>query len=99
MNRFMMLALLLVSLPSFAQDATITKISGPVFVRAEGAAKDIAAKGGEELLYGDAVRTGKGGSAHLLIGERGAVLVREIPPSSSRAIPKTRPCASPSGSS
>jgi FecR-like protein len=77
MNRFLMLALLLVSLPSFAQDATLTKIAGPVFVRAEGAAKDIAAKGGEELLYGDAVRTGKGGSAHLLIGERGAVLVRE----------------------
>ncbi|MFI5350445.1 MAG: FecR domain-containing protein [Elusimicrobiota bacterium] len=77
MSRFLALAFLLASAPSFAQDATLSKVRGPVFVRAEGSAEDLPAKGGEELLYGDAVKTGPGGSAHLLIGERGAVLVRE----------------------
>jgi hypothetical protein len=77
MSRYLALAFVLAAAASFAQDAVLAKISGPVFVRADGAAKDIVAKGGEELLYGDAVRTGPGGSAHLLIGKRGAVLVRE----------------------
>jgi hypothetical protein len=77
MNRFLALALALAAAPSFAQDATLSRIEGPVFVRAEGSAADMRAKGGEELLYGDEVRTGPGGSAHLLIGERGAVLMRE----------------------
>ena len=77
MSRFLALAFVLAAVPSFAQDATLTKVQGPVFIRAEGAAADFPAKGGEELLYGDAVRTGPGGLAHLLIGKRGAVLVRE----------------------
>jgi hypothetical protein len=71
------LALVLSAAPSFAADAVLTKISGPVFIRAGGSAKDLPAAGGEELLYGDSVKTGPGGAAHLLIGERGAVLVRE----------------------
>ena len=77
MSRFLALAFVLAAGPSFAQDATLSKVQGPVFIRAEGASADLPAQGGEELLYGDAVKTGPGGSAHLLIGERGAVLVRE----------------------
>lgn len=78
MNRSLLLVFAaLAAAPSFAQDATLAKVSGPVFVRPSGAEKDIRAKGGEELLYGDAVRTGPGGVAHLLLGDRGAVLVRE----------------------
>jgi hypothetical protein len=77
MSRFLALAFLLAAAASFAQDATLSKVQGPVFLRAGGAAADIVAKGGEELLYGDAVRTGPGGSAHVLIGDRGAVLVAE----------------------
>lgn len=77
MSLTLALSLVLAAAPAFAQDATLSKVHGPVFVRAGGAAEDIAAKGGEELLYGDAVRTGPGGSAHLMIGDRGAVLVSE----------------------
>jgi hypothetical protein len=77
MSLFLALSFVLAAAPSFAQDATLSKVEGPVFIRAEGAAKDMRAQGGEELLYGDTVKTGPGGSAHLLIGERGAVLVRE----------------------
>ena len=77
MSLFLALSFVLAAAPSFAQDATLSKVQGPVFVRAEGASEDVPAKGGEELLYGDSVKTGPGGSAHLLIGKRGAVLVRE----------------------
>ena len=63
--------------PSFAAAAILAKISGPVFIRAEGSDADLPARGGEELLYGDAVKTGAGALAHVLIGERGAVLLRE----------------------
>jgi hypothetical protein len=73
----MALALLLAAAPAFAADAVLVKISGPVFLRPDGAPRDIRAKGGEELLYGDAIRTGAGGAAQLTIGDRGAVLVRE----------------------
>jgi hypothetical protein len=77
MVRMLALAFALGAVPSHAADAVLTKISGPVFIRAEGSKKDLPAKGGEELLYGDSIRTGSGGAAHVLIGERGAVLVRE----------------------
>ena len=77
MRRFLALLFVLGTVPSFAQDATLSNVSGPVFVRAEGASKDVPAKGGEQLIYGDAVKTGSGGTAHLLLGDRGAVLVRE----------------------
>jgi hypothetical protein len=77
MSRLLFLAFVLAAAPSFAQDATLSKVSGPVFVRAQGAAKDVPAKGGEELIYGDAVKTGPGGVAHVLLGNRGAILLRE----------------------
>lgn len=63
--------------PAFAQDATLAKISGPVSVLAEGGRRFVAAKGGEQLLFGDTIRVGKGGIAHLILADRGAVLLRE----------------------
>jgi hypothetical protein len=65
------------AVPASAQDATLVKISGPVSVLAEGGRRFVKAKGGEELLYGDTVRVGKGGVAHLILADRGAVLLRE----------------------
>jgi hypothetical protein len=62
---------------ALAQDATLAKVSGPVSIKPQGAAKYAPAKGGEELLYGDSVRVGKGGVAHLTLRDRGAVLLRE----------------------
>ena len=79
MNRALILAAVVLgtAAASRAQDATIAKASGPVFVRAGGSQKDLPASGGEELIYGDAVKTGPGGLAQVRIGERGAVLIRE----------------------
>lgn len=73
------LAVLAVALaaPTFAQDATLARISGPVSVLAEGGTRFVKAKGGEQLLFGDTVRVGKGGIAHLTLRDRGAVLLRE----------------------
>lgn len=77
MNRILVLAFVLAAAPAFAADATVLKVSGPVFIRPAGAPKDLPAKGGEELLYGDALRTGPGALAHVDLGGLGAVLVRE----------------------
>ncbi|MFI5345834.1 MAG: FecR domain-containing protein [Elusimicrobiota bacterium] len=77
MAKLLALALVLASTPAFAADAVLVKLSGPVFIRAGGAPKDIRAKGGEELIYGDAVRTGPGAVAQIELTGRGAVLVRE----------------------
>jgi len=63
--------------PAFAADATLVKISGRVLIRPGGAEKDLVAKGGEELLYGDAIRTESGALAQVDLGGRGAVLLRE----------------------
>lgn len=73
------LAVLAVALaaPTFAQDATLARISGPVSVLAEGGTRFVKAKGGEQLLFGDTVRVGKGGIAQLTLRDRGAVLLRE----------------------
>jgi len=61
-----------------AADAVLAKVRGPVYYRAGGSQKYVPAKGGEELLYGDRVRTGPGAIAQLVLGDgRGAVLVRE----------------------
>lgn len=60
-----------------AQDAVLAKVSGPVSYLPAGARRFIRAKGGEELLYGDAIRVGRGGVAHLKLGERGSMLLRE----------------------
>lgn len=70
------LALLAVVTAS-AQDATLIMVSGPVAILAEGGKKFAAAKGGESMIYGDTIRVGKGGVAHLVLGDLGAVLMRE----------------------
>lgn len=78
MNRSAALAsaLLFFAAPAFAADAVLVKLKGRVYVRAQGADKDILAKGGEELLFGDAVRTEKDAVAQVEIEGRGAVLLR-----------------------
>ena len=65
------------SLPAAAQDATLDKVSGPVHVRPGGSGRFAPAQGGEELIFGDEVKTGPGGLAHLVLKDRGAVLIRE----------------------
>ena len=69
-----------VSLPAAfasAQDAKLVAITGPVSIIAEGSGRFFKARGGEDLIYGDAIRVGKGGIAHVELGDRGAVLLRE----------------------
>lgn len=56
-------------------DATLAKVNGPVFVRAAGSNQEYLARGGEDLLFGDSVRTGPGAVAHLTLGDRGAILL------------------------
>lgn len=72
-------AVLAAALPAvaLAKDAVLVKVSGPVSVLAAGGSRFVAAKGGEELIYGDAIRVGKGGIAHLTMSDRGAVLLRD----------------------
>lgn len=72
-------AFLLLSLAGAARaaDAVLVKAKGDVFIRAGGSEKYLRAKGGEELLYGDRVRTGAGAVAQVELPGRGAVLVRE----------------------
>ena len=69
--------MLVLAVPAFAQDATLISISGPVSILAEGGSRFLKAKGGEDLIFGDAIRVGKGGTAHVVLGDRGAVLLRE----------------------
>ena len=76
MSRFLALAFLLAAAPSFAQDATLAKISGPVFYQTAGSGEFVPAQGGEELIFGDSIKTGEGGVAHVLLAKRGAVLIR-----------------------
>lgn len=75
--RLTALVLAALAAPALAQDATVAKVSGPVSILAQGAKRFMAAKGGEQLLYGDVVRVGKGGVAQLTLKDRGAVLLRE----------------------
>ncbi|MBI2386822.1 MAG: FecR domain-containing protein [Elusimicrobia bacterium] len=74
---FFVVAVAVLVLPAAAQDASLALVSGPVSILAGGAERFVKAKGGEQLLYGDTVRVGKGGVAHLILGDRGAVLLRE----------------------
>jgi hypothetical protein len=67
----------IVAAPALAQDATLVKTAGPVSILAEGGKRFAAAKGGEDLIYGDTIRVGKGGTAHIALAGRGAVLLRE----------------------
>ncbi len=71
------LILLVLAGPAFAQDATLVATTGPVSILAEGGPRWLKAKGGEDLIFGDAIRVGKGGTAHIVLGDRGAVLLRE----------------------
>lgn len=70
-------ALVLTAASAFAADATLVKLKGTVYIRPAGAAKDLVAKGGEELLFGDAIRTARGALAQLDLDGRGAVLLGE----------------------
>lgn len=60
-----------------AADAVLIKVSGPVSYLAAGSKRFVAAKGGEDLIYGDTIRVGRGGVAQLSMPGRGAVLLRE----------------------
>lgn len=62
--------------PASAQDAVVVRTWGPVSVLPGGGRRFIKAKGGEELLYGDSIRVGKGGIAHVTLAGRGAMLLR-----------------------
>jgi len=60
-----------------AADAVIAKASGWVYYRTASTDTYVRAKGGEELSYGDRVRTGGAASlAQITLGDRGAVLLR-----------------------
>lgn len=65
------------AVPASAQDATLVKISGPVSILAGGGRRFFKASGGEQLLFGDTIRVGKGGIAQLALADRGAVLLRD----------------------
>lgn len=71
------LAALTLAGPAMAQDATVAKVKGPVFVFSDDAPKPVPAKVGANLISGDTVKVGRGGVAQLLLGQRGAVLLRE----------------------
>ncbi|MDE2142205.1 MAG: FecR domain-containing protein [Elusimicrobia bacterium] len=77
MTKILVLGILFAAAPAFAADAVLAKLSGPVFVRVQGAAKELPARAGRGIQYGDAVRTGPGAVAQLALSGRGAVLVRE----------------------
>ena len=77
MNRFVFAVLAAcMAVPASAQDATLVKLTGPVSILASGAEVFLPAKGGENLMFGDTVRVGKGGVAQLNLAG-GAVLLRE----------------------
>ena len=59
-----------------AADAVLVQIQGPVYIQAKGAGKFVQAKGGEDLSYGDHLRTGAGSIAQIALSDRGALLVR-----------------------
>jgi len=63
-------------LPAAAQDAVLVRVSGPVSYLPGGGRQFIKAYGGEELLYGDSIRVGSGGTAHVTLAGRGAMLLR-----------------------
>lgn len=77
MSFFSLLLAASFSAPALAADAALAKLSGPVSIRPEGAKRFSKAKGGEELIFGDSIRVGKGGVAHIVLPGRGAILLRE----------------------
>lgn len=66
-----------VAAENFGGDAVLDKVSGTVSIVAAGSKSGVRAKGGETLLYGDAVRTGPGAVAQIVLKDRGAVLIHE----------------------
>ncbi|MDX6771034.1 MAG: FecR family protein [Elusimicrobiota bacterium] len=76
-----LLAVSVLALPAAAQedkgDARLDKVAGAVSIVPAGSTKGVRAKGGEALLYGDAVRTGPGAVAQVVLQDRGAVLIHE----------------------
>jgi hypothetical protein len=57
-------------------DAVLAKVTGHVTI-ASGGSPRYKARGGETLLYGDSVRTAPGAVAHIVLKDRGAVLIHE----------------------
>lgn len=74
-----LLAAAVLAAPAAAQqgDATLAKTAGHVVIVAAGTKKGHLAKGGETLLFGDAVRTAPGAVAHVVLKDRAAVLIHE----------------------
>lgn len=78
MKKFLFAALLSVlAVDAGAQDAVLEKVSGPVYFLTGGARRFAKAKGGEQLLFGDSIRVGRGGVAHVAFGDRAALLLRD----------------------
>lgn len=78
MKRFFFAALLAgLSVSASAQDAVLAKVSGPVSYLPGGTSRFLKARGGEQLLFGDAIRVGRGGLAHVTFGDRAALLLRD----------------------
>jgi len=61
-----------------AADAVLAQVQGQVYVLTSGSGRFVRAKGGDELSYGDHIRTGKGAIAQLTLSDRGALLVRGV---------------------
>jgi hypothetical protein len=59
-----------------ASDAVLVQAQGPVYLLVKGSGRYVRAKGGEDLSFGDHIRTGQGAIAQLSLSDRGAVLVR-----------------------
>lgn len=76
-----LLAALVLAVPAAAQqhrgDATLAKVAGHVTIASAGSKTRYKARGGEPLLFGDSVRTGPGAVAHVVLQDRGAVLIHE----------------------
>jgi hypothetical protein len=62
---------------SFAQDATLARLTGQAYIRAEGQKRYIPAKAGNAILYGDWLKTGPASIAHVVFADGSAVLVKE----------------------
>src|ERR1051325_8488525 len=73
----MILALVLLCAPAFAQEATIEALRGKVSIQGWGSDKSAPAHVGDELISGDTIKTGPGATLHLRMAVGGAMLLRE----------------------
>lgn len=62
--------------PALAQDATLKAARGRVEIAASGAKKAVKARAGDELIFGDSLRTGKDGVAHVELADGAVILVK-----------------------